>query len=131
MVEFLNSFFSHFSINKPLTFAIVDILHCPVVVNIEYLICVCSDTKIKPANVQRPATRGDSGVGGSHIARHFSSASEITPGGEHFKDAVRLIFPNKTIWALGTLFPRRRCIEDRFDGMVIKVNRLVMVRQKI
>ena len=70
-------------------------------------------------------------MSGSHIARHLSAAGKVAPGGEHFNDAIGFIFPDESIWAIRSFFARGRRIEDGFDGMIVKMDGLVIIRQKI
>ena len=70
-------------------------------------------------------------MGGPHIARHFSAAGKVVPRGEHFKDAIRLLLPDEAIGTIGCFLARGRPIEEGLDGLIKKMDWLVIVRQTI
>ena len=70
-------------------------------------------------------------MGRSHIARHLAAPGKVAPRGKHFNDAIGLLFPDESVWTIRAFFTRGRCIEDDFDGMIVKVECLVMIRQEI
>ena len=67
----------------------------------------------------------------AHIARHLAAPREVTPGGKHFHDAIRLFLPDESVWAVRTFLARWRRIENDLDGMVKEVDRLVVIYQEI
>ena len=66
----------------------------------------------------------------SHIACHFTAAGKVTPRGKHFKYAVRLPLPDKPVGTIRAFFTCGRSIENDFDGMVKKVDCLVILCQE-
>jgi hypothetical protein len=148
---FQNSFLFHFPIQKPLTLALIDILHGAVIVDIEHLslsgspqrgcygtACVVwqlncrtnAHPKVKPAYIQRASAGCHCRVGRAHIARHLATAGKVTPRGKHFQDTIGFLLPNKSAGAVRAFLAGGRRIKDDFDGMVKEVDCLIILSQE-
>ena len=93
------------------------------------LSCIRLHTEVKPAYVQGPSAGGNRCMGRAHIARHFASAGKITPRGEHRDHTIGLFLPDKPTRTVRAFLTRGRGIESDLDGVIKKVDCLIIFCQ--
>ena len=118
-------------VQEPLSFAFIYVLHGAIVIQIKDLAGIHLDPEVEASYVKRPACGRNCRMRGPHVAREFAPAGEIAPLGQRFFNAVGFSIPDESIRAVRAFLSRVRCIEDGFDGMIVEVDCLVIIHQKI
>jgi hypothetical protein len=109
---------AHFAVYKPLAFAMVNVFHCPVIVEVENLARIYAHTEEKPPHVERPTIRRYRRMGGTHIPRHFAAPGEIAPLGKHLDNGKLPSLPEKAVWARRAFLLLWRLVEFDSDGFI-------------
>src|SRR5258706_3369467 len=75
----LDPLYLKLSIDKPLTLAVIQVLHGTIIVNIENLTRIHFDAKIKSAHIQRTARGRSLHMRGTHVTSHLAAPREVAP----------------------------------------------------